>query len=90
MVLLFNIVIQLCLRPEDVYKLNLIFKGTKRAPERQLPFDASSVMNATGQGADSTLIQIDKDDLVQGLYLHNHPVFIPYNRKLLSLFIVYH
>jgi hypothetical protein len=64
--------------------MNLIFKGTKRAPEKT-SFEVSSALNTTGQGADSTLIQIDHNELVQALYLHNHPVFIPYNSKRTQL-----
>ena len=66
--------------------MKLIFEGTKRAPERK-SLDSSSVLSVIGQGADSTMVQVDEKENVQALYIHNHPVFIPYNRKILRAYL---
>lgn len=60
--------------------MELIYKEKKKVPE--IVPDLSLSINTTGHGADNTMIKLIRDtDEVEALYLHNHPVFIPYNSK---------
>jgi len=78
---------ELCLRPEDIYKLTLLYKHGKEAPER---FNDAKSLDTQAHGEDKSMIYVEikrdiekqKDiEVVQALYLHNHPIFVPYNSK---------
>ena len=76
-------VISLCLRPEDLYKIVLVYRLKKRAPEKFNDV-ISLASSSLDDNASVQLVNKDKEsnkETVEAMYLHNYPVFVPFSKS---------